>query len=427
MQKRGVHGQRRRGAQPTQALGFTRGNVAIRLLDQGLWSAASFAFYLVTAMFLSVSEYASVTVCSSIGVIVAAAVRAYAVDGRVIAGARNGHSSGESLERKSLLMSGLAGALGASLLSFIWLLAANSVIHWWLPVLAGAIVLADGPHYAYTMYGLFRRAAYVASVYAVLAGILFVLSYREVPLPLVLTWVIALGAVWIIGLAGPIPWKSSPFATLGVSLRLSGEALYSALGSQLGILVIFITSPPDDTAGIRLAYSLVFAPIFMLIQGLQPLLLSRMAQLHTLGGASQLRLLWIWISFSGGGVVVSGIAGAALALSMWQGTNFGTVLPFLLPVGAAMLGSLLLDSVMLPMRFTVAPKVPHRIRLAMVSGEACVQITLALVWGTQGLVVALMIGFLAKVVLACVLALRIGHARKAVVSETQPMKGSRVG
>ena len=426
MQKRAVKRLSRRGAQTTGALGFTRGDISVRLIDQGLWSAATFAFNLVCATFLSVSEYASLTVCSSIGVIAAAAVRAYAVDGRVIAGARNDLSSQESLERKSLLISGVAGAVGATLLSLVWLFAANSLTNWWLPVLAGAIVLADGPHYAATMYGLFRRAAYVALVYAVLAGIVFIFSYSSASLPLVLTWVAALSAVWILGFGGPIPWANTPFAKLAVTLRLAGEALYSALGNQLGILVIFITSPPDDTAGIRLAYSLVFAPVFMLMQGLQPLLLSRMAQLHTLGGGSQLRVLWIWLSVSGGGIVVSGVAGAVLGTTFWRGSNFETVLPFLVPVGAAMLGSILLDSVLLPIRFTVAPQVPHRIRLAVVTGEAAVQIALALAWGTSGLVVALMIGFFSKVVLAGVLALRIRRAQR-VANETQSKKGTRVG
>ena len=56
--------------------GFTRSDLFARLADQGLWSAGSFAFNLVGASVLAVTEYASLTVCASIGVIVAAAVDA---------------------------------------------------------------------------------------------------------------------------------------------------------------------------------------------------------------------------------------------------------------------------------------------------------------------------------------------------------------
>lgn len=123
---------------------------------------------------------------------------------------------------------------------------------------------------------------------------------------------------------------------------------------------------------------------------------------------------------------MSGLAGAVVGSSFWKNTNFEHVLPFLLPVGASMLGSILLDSVMLPIRFTVAPQIPHRIRLGVVSGEASVQIALAVVWGTSGLVVALMIGFFSKVVLSCVLALRIRLSQRAA-DEAQLEKESRVG
>jgi hypothetical protein len=278
------------------------------------------------------------------------------------------------------------------------------------------------------MYGLFRRAAYVALVYALLAGIVFVWANQGVSLPFFVTWVIVLVAVWVVGLGAfrPIPWTNSPFAKLGVPLRLSGEALYSALGGQLGVLIIFLTSPPDDTAGIRLAYALVFAPVFMLIQGFSPLFLSRMAQLHAVGGGAQLRLLRMWLSVWGAGIVASGAVGAALSITVWQNTNFEKVMPFLLPVGAAMLGGLLMDSALLPLRFTAAPQVPHRIRLAAVAAEASLQFALALTWGTSGLVSALLIGFFSKLLLSCLLAVRVRKSQAHSEDRVQFQEGSGV-
>jgi hypothetical protein len=390
----------------------------VRLVDQGLWSAAFFAFNLVAATLLDVTDFASLTVCSSIGVIIAAAVRAYAVDGRVIAGSRKMIRSEDSIERRSVVYAGFLGAVAASALSLGWLSAGGSLGDWWLPVVAGAIVLADGPHYSATMFGLYRRATYAACVYAALACFVLALHYFHFSAPVGLMWAASLCLVWGAGLYAfkPIPWASAPFVKSGVTLRLSGEALYSALGGQLGILIIFLTSPPDDTAGIRLAYSLVFAPIFMVIQGLSPLFLSRMAQLNISSRASQMRLLAKWASASAFGIVISGCIGAFLSLTVWKNTNFEHVMPFLLPVGAAMLGSLLLDSAMLQLRFKVDPKIPHRVRLVVVTVDAGLQLLLSITGGTSGLVWALLIGFIIKLAISVIMVFRMRNSSSAASS-----------
>jgi hypothetical protein len=395
-----------KGSQANAAFG--RGNIFYRLLDQGLWSGAFFAFNLVAASVLTARDFAALTVSTSIGVIVAACLRAYAVDGRVIAGARIGFSSSESLSRRSVFFSGMIGASLAGSSAFIWLAAGGSPGVWWLPMLAGAVVLADCPHYAATMYGLFRRAALTALVYLVLAAVVLALNYLKISAPVGLLWLVALAGVWAAGLLAcrPIPWRGQEFSATGVTFRLSGEALYSALGGQLGVLIIFLTSPPDDTAGIRLAYSLVFAPVFMLIQGLSPLFLSKMAHLNLGGGAGQMKLLAVWSSVSAAGILASGGVGAILSRTVWLETNFAHVMPFLLPVGAAMLGSLLLDSALLLIRFRASPKIPHRVRLVVLTAEASTQMVLALTLGTTGLVTALMIGFLVKAAVASTIAVR---------------------
>jgi hypothetical protein len=388
--------------------GIGRQDILVRLIDQGLWSAAFFAFNLVAASFLNVADFASLTVCSSIGVILAAAVRAYAVDGRVIAGSRSKLTTRESVERRSVFNSGLVGAGIAAALSLVWLSAGGSLTDWWLPVLAGAIVLADGPHYSATMYGLFIRAAFTAGAYVVLASVAVALKYLQVFVPVGLVWVASLVLVWVVGLFcyKPIPWTNAPFRTSDVAVRLSGESLYSALGGQLGILVIFLTSPPDDTAGIRLAYSLVFAPVFMIIQGLSPLFLSKMAQLNVSSRKAQFHLLNKWVFMSAFGVALSGLIGALLSTTLWKGSNFEHVMPFLIPVGASMIGSVILDSALLLIRFRVDPKITHRMRLSIVTVEAATQTAFAVIGGSSGLVTALIIGFAIKVMLGAVIFLR---------------------
>lgn len=382
-----------------------KGDILVRLVDQGFWSAAFFAFNLVAATVLNVVDFASLTVCTSIGVIVAASVRSFAVDGRVVAGSRSRLGTRESVERKSVIFSGLVGAGGAAVLSLLWLSVGGSLTEWWLPLLAGVIVLADGPHYSATMYGLFIRAAITAGAYATLASVAVGLNYLGIFIPLGLVWISSLLVVWIVGLYSykPMPWVNKRFRKADITVRLSAESLYSALGGQLGILVIFLTSPPDDTAGIRLAYSLVYAPVFMIIQGLSPLFLSKMAQLSMSSRSGQLRLLNSWVSVTACGVIVSGIAGALLSATLWKDTNFQHVGPFLVPVGAAMVGSVLMDSAMLLIRFTTQPKVIHRLRLALVSAEATIQLTCAVLWGSSGLVFAMIIGFAIKLVISIVI------------------------
>jgi hypothetical protein len=388
---------------------FSRRIILLRLMDQGAWSGAFFALNLASATLLSVTEYASLSVALSVGLIAVACARSFAVDGRVISGARMGLTPQESLGGRSVALTSFAGAALAAIVSAAWLFFGTTP-SFLLPLLAAFLVLADTPHYVLTMFGHFRRALGPSGLYGILGLTALILVYFRAQLPIELIWLAVVTLVIATGflLLRGIPWRSVGRFPPGLPLRLSGEALYSALSSQLGILIIFLTNAPGDTAGVRLAYSLVFAPVFSIIQGLSPLLLSRMSQLNLSGGSGQPRLVYKWVLASTAGVGLSALIGWTISQTLASDTIFVHVAPFLIPVGASLLGNLIFDSALLLIRYRLAPKIPHRVRLALISTDLATQVLLTLLWGTAGLTAALLVGFVVKLAASILLA-RLAH------------------
>jgi hypothetical protein len=369
-----------------------------RLADQGMWSLAFFLFNLHAASTLSTEEFAALTVATSTGVIVAACVRAFAIDGRVIAGAKLSLSAPASTSLATIAASSGAGAVVATASAFVWIHLGSDGGTGLIPVVAGLIVLADTPHYGLTMQGRYVRALSPASVYLMTAFIVLIVALSSQDATVLLTWSLGLSAAalvaWIASRGAP--WRGAIGLMVGVQTRLAAESLYAALASQLGILILFLVSAPADTAGIRLAYSIVFAPVFSLIQGLTPLLLTRMVEPEDGRTSTKRRVMRLWIVAGLTGVVMSGAIGAGLGFSVWRGTTFENVLPFLVPVGASMVGAFLLDAGLLNLRLRSHPRTPHRIRLVLVSIDLLVQLIATLAFGTSGLIFALCAGFVIK-------------------------------
>jgi hypothetical protein len=172
----------------------------------------------------------------------------------------------------------------------------------------------------------------------------------------------------------------------------------------------------DDTAGIRLAYTIVFSPVFSIIQGLTPLLLRRLSQMHMNGDRREARILGLWVAAGTAGVVLSGLVGLVLCLTVWQGGTFASTLPYIAPVGASMLGSFILDAALLVIRFKAAPSLPHRLRIWLLSGDLLLQVTLTLAFGALGLAAGLLGGMVIKVVASVIL---VSRHRSAVASDEE--------
>ncbi|MBF4589299.1 hypothetical protein [Curtobacterium sp. VKM Ac-1395] len=309
-----------------------------------------------------------------------------------MAGARAGLRVDEALSSRSVALTSAAFAVLAVAASAAWLALGSGGPDLFLAVLAALIVLADGPHYLLTLRKRFASAILGAVPYALASAVAVTLALLDPVKPVVVIWMIglaiALALSWVAASRLPTADRDVP-AVVGTSFRISAEALYSALGSQLGILIIYLIAVPAATAGIRLAYSVVFAPVFSIIQALTPLLLVKMSDLGSGASSRRARTATFWILGGLGGVLLSGVIGWVIATTGAAGETYEHTAPFLVPVGAALAGNLVLDTALLLLRFNADSRVPHRIRLAVVAVDLVTQLALTLTLGLSGLVGAL--------------------------------------
>jgi hypothetical protein len=223
--------------------------------------------------------------------------------------------------------------------------------------------------------------------------------------------------------SGMISWlvahrRGHPLAPLSVFVpsRVAAEALYSALGSQLGLLTIYLIGSAQVTVGLRLSYSIIFAPVFSVIQGLTPLLLGTMSDLSLRDRRGQVSVLVRWVTYGTVGIVGSGAVGAGLAATVLSSGNFGHVLPYIVPVGASMLANFTLDSGLLFIRFRAPATIPHRIRLVLLGVDVVLQLGLTISANVRGLVTALLLGALIKIVVSLAFAYRVQSSNRSGVS-----------
>jgi hypothetical protein len=387
--------------------------IVFRLTDQMAWSGGFFLFNMAAAFTFAVSSYAAVTVAASIGVIGAACVRAYALDGLLVAGAKAHVGLNESFSGRIVWVSSVVGGAVAGALSLLWIwLSTHEAPSWSLIVLSMTVVLADAPHYLLIMKRAYSRALRAGMLYLLGGAIAILFAKQFGPMAVMLTWVMSTLACTLAGWlsTGKSATLRLEFAYRHISRRMGAEALYSALGSQLGIFLIYLTSDASVTTGIRLAYLLVFAPAFMLIQGLTPIYLVRMSDLYRRASNKGTRLASYWII---GSCILLGVAGAcgffAASLPLFDKTNLSATIPYLIPVGLSIMGGISFDAALLGWRFRVSPKFPHRARLATVGVDLATQVTGVLVAGPQGLVVALICTALLKATLAMFMILKLRH------------------
>lgn len=366
--------------------------ILLRLVDQGSWSAAFFLFTVSASSSMPTRDFAALTVVTAIGVIGAACARAFSMDARVVAGARAGLTVDHVMSARSVALTSIVFAVIATALSALWIAVGATETSLVPSGLAALIVLADGPHYLLTLQRRFRSAIAGALPYALVSASAAALLLAGQAVPVVAIWSVGLAvagvASWIAVLRDR-PRPSPVPGLLGTASRISAEALYSALGSQLGILIIYLVAVPAATTGIRLAYSVVFAPVFSLIQALTPLLLVHMSDLGQRADKARARAATRWVGAGTAGVIVSGLVGWIVAATGVAGPNYGHTAAFLIPVGAALLGNLVLDTALLVVRFGNQPSVPHRVRLVVVTVDLAAQLLLTLTLGLDGLVAAL--------------------------------------
>ncbi|OLT34768.1 hypothetical protein BJF84_17205 [Rhodococcus sp. CUA-806] len=179
---------------------------------------------------------------------------------------------------------------------------------------------------------------------------------------------------------------------------MSAEAGYLGIGSQFSVLILFLIADDEATAGIRLCYVLVFAPAFMLVQGLQPLVLKKVADLNKSKRSSiQItNLLLKWQILIVAIIFFCGFAAAVVNL-VFTGSPLSGAIEYIVPVGVAVVGSQLFDATMLEMRFRVKPSLIHQARLWMVVMETSAMAASALMWQSTGVLGAMVVGGISKI------------------------------
>jgi hypothetical protein len=391
--------------------------LVFRIGDQLLWSFAFFAFNFAASIVLEAAGYAALAVSSSLSFILIAMVRAWTTNARVIVGAKNGLRPEQSLDRLGSLLISVIAAFAASTLTFAWLSPTESARDTAvLSVLAGVLVLADTPRQVLIYAAQYRRAFGLSVIYAVAAIIGFLMaSLGGGEEYLLLAWYAGSIVSFSVGVflqRNVNRALSSKLRVGAYAWRLSAEALYAGLANQLAILILYSTADPEATAGYRLAYGLVFAPAFMVIQGLAPLYNSKLARGH-LERTNRMASTTLYWSAMVMGLVVLCAAAATFGAAIFPGyQNLASAVPYLLPVGLSLLGSQLLEATIQTIRFTRTPVYTHRLRLFVIGIDLAVQALAVGLGGVGALVTSVAIIGVIKSVASVGFSLRLFLRRK---------------
>ena len=266
---------------------------------------------------------------------------------------------------------------------------------------AGLMVLADASRYSLVMSANFvastkTSAAYLAGTGIAAAAVATFGTDVVVVAVLVLTLVTAFGGYQALRALGAARHPRFP---VRLSIGLGAEAAYVGIGTQLAPLILFALGAVAETTGLRLAYSVVYAPLFALVQALYPILVLRVLDTadpkHS--GAKVVRP---WIVGVMAGTSLSALVGYALA---WSGMEFiplSDIVPFLFPVGIAFFGGQIIEVGLLLQRLRWPPWKMNALRLMTVSVEIAVSVVAAATLGVTGVIGAMIAVGIAKIALA---------------------------
>ncbi|MDV7991219.1 hypothetical protein [Rhodococcus sp. IEGM 1374] len=378
-----------------QNAALTRAGVLVRTLDQGLWSLGFFAFNITAGVSLTVSEFASLSVGAALGFIAVATSRAWGIYAPIVDAARMGVRPEDSIDRWSSWRGTIAFATAAGGASFVWIGRSGE----WgyaaaVAALAATMVISDLPRQVLIIRGGYARAALLAGLYAVggsLAAAAIALGIDNTALiPIwfcTLMIVLATGLVFC-GTATSTVKSDSHFA---IAWRITAEAVYLGFGGQIAVLLLYMIQDDTATAGIRFAYSLAFAPAFVIIQSVQPLIFKQLATLSAQGTRAVLAVSVRWNIAVALGLGGCGLVGYAALSTVFSDTGPATALPYVLPVGLAILSAQTFEVALMATRFFVSPAFTHRARLASVLVDVGSQSVGVFVGGAAGLVWTLIV------------------------------------
>ncbi|MBJ7289750.1 hypothetical protein [Williamsia sp.] len=375
----------------------TRRVVLIRVADQGAWSGGFFLLNAVAGFTMRPEEYAALSVSTALAFVAVAAMRSWGVYSLLVWAGRERVDPTSAVDARSGWFAAVVIGVIAAVTSGLWV--GQQVVGGFVFLCAGvaaAIVVSDLPRQLLVARGIHTRTFALSGVYLVGAAVVAatVATGSAGSGVIVPAWIVILALVAAVGLVVDRPRARGRFdrrERMRVGWRLTAESLYLAAGSQVGLLLLFTLHDPVATSGFRFAYSLIFAPAFVVIQGLQPVMLRQVASRAAPGPSAAARLAARW-SLSQGVllIVVGAVAGTVLLLAV-DAPGPRAALPFIIPLGLSIISAQTFESVFLAYRFFVDPRVVHRARLLTVLLDVASQAVGVAVWGPTGLAVALVV------------------------------------
>lgn len=373
----------------------TRAGILVRTLDQGLWSLGFFVFNVTAGVSLTVGEFASLSVGAALGFIAVGTSRAWGIYAPIVDAARIGIRPEESIDRWSSWRGTLAFASVVGVASFAWISRGGE---WGYAAAVGALaatmVISDLPRQVLIIRGSYFRAALLAGIYAVgallAAGMTALGVDNTALLPIwfcTLLIVLAAGVVF----CGTATSTSKSDSHFSIAWRITAEAVYLGFGSQIATLLLHLIQDDTATAGIRFAYSLVFAPAFVIIQSIQPLIFKQFATLSAQGTRAVLTVSVRWNIAVALGLGACGVAGYTALSTVFSDIGPAAALPYVVPVGLAILSAQTFEVALMATRFFVGPVFTHRARLASVLVDVSSQTIGVFVGGAVGLVWTLIV------------------------------------
>lgn len=395
--------------------------LVFRLTDQVSWSAGFFSFNLAATLVLATAEYALLALATSIVFMGVAVARSWSLGARIVVATKVSLKVTQAISLKSMAGSSLlvgaivAAAVGLSGAGHLPLMVLQIVI------LAFGLVLADMPRQGLIYLSRYNQALFVSLAYA---GLSFV--------ALACSFFLALTPIWLWMVSGYLcallgwffQWRLPPATAalpkrmaLSHAWRLTAESVYTSVASQLGLLLLYWFTDPNATAGYRLSYALIYAPAFMLLQGIAPLLAVQLANEISSLGRAKLRTWFLGPGLAIISALLCGLLGYAAGRSPFVPETISRVVPFLVPVGLALVGSQVLDFLLSGVRYFVTEHVMHRVRLFTVTIDVVVQALAISLGGVDGLLLSLVILAVIKLAAAGAISVSIVGGRFSHRSE----------
>ncbi|WP_179276740.1 hypothetical protein [Rhodococcus sp. RS1C4] len=373
----------------------TKSVFVLRMIDQGMWSLGFFALNLAAGIALPVDQFASLSVAAAIGFIAVGASRAWGVNSAMVAAARFGVSPETSIDRWSAWRGACLFATVAGLIVFGWVGRSGDIGQAAvLGALAALLVVSDLPRQVLIIRGGYVRAAMLSGIYVVF-GVVGSLAFRfdQGFAYLLTTWCVGLVLILTVGIAfcGDETTDIGFESRIAFAWRMTAEALYLGVGSQIATLLLYLAQDDEATAGIRFAYALVFAPAFVVIQGLQPLIFKHVARISAVGPRAAAAACMKWNVVVAVGLAVCGVVGGVILSTVFAELGPNAAVPYIVPVGIAILSAQMFDAALLGCRFFMTPVVIHRARLVSVLADVGFQGLGVALGGAGGLIVALVV------------------------------------